>query len=436
MALESGIKEIRWNGQNIGAYLFGLLMYLMLVVPLNINAVKTGLHFAILAVTLYSMKKEIVLNKECAVFICLFIIYALLASVWGVVNGNPGWKVFARLNIVYYLLLYAGMLTIYRAEHFIIIVRFLYFAAFSISIYTFLLLLHDSGYWIFDNFIRLDEYSVVGFHDTYTHITSTNLSMMTILFPFITLAAYDAKIREKIKLWYIIFTVVISAAAMFLSGRRILWIIMAGTLLIAAFKGLTRRGRLVCMIVCVILGFAALTYMNKYTSYSLQGYADRLFEVFQAVDSTTGEENIRFAEMRELFLGFLQRPVMGSGAGAGVEGYIRTAAEPWCYEVSYNLILYNSGIIGSLIYALAFIVFLLALWNKHRQSDKMGFAMLVTLIFGIVANGTNPYFSGSFDFLTFIFVPLVYLNCSCDWQQKNLQESRYPSGKDAVGRGA
>ena len=98
-------------------------------------------------------------------------------------------------------------------------------------------------------------------------------------------------------------------------------------------------------------------------------------------------------------------PVFGSGAGIGVSDCVRSASG-CSYELSYNFILYNSGISGFIIYfaALSQIV-----WGLLTQKTQLGNSLALAFICGLIANATNPYFSSSFDFLWWAFIPLFYL---------------------------
>lgn len=136
---------------------------------------------------------------------------------------------------------------------------------------------------------------------------------------------------------------------------------------------------------------------------------DRLFDRFIGAFENN-DNNIRYTQAKALWEGFEEYPLFGSGAGIGVDNFVRDTEYPWRYELSYNLILYNSGIVGFCIYGVAHIFLIALLYKKAKRKDPIASALLLSYSVVLVANATNPYFSSSFDFLWFIFIPLMYLN--------------------------
>jgi len=146
--------------------------------------------------------------------------------------------------------------------------------------------------------------------------------------------------------------------------------------------------------------------LNYLSLVSLNGIVDRFISAFQGV-----EGNIRISQGLALWKGFTEYPLFGSGAGIGVIGSIRNV-DSWMYELSYNLILYNSGIVGSILYFTSLILLLYCLWKRSKRGKykQISTALTIAYISALISNATNPYFTSSFDFLWFIFIPLMYIN--------------------------
>jgi O-antigen ligase len=120
----------------------------------------------------------------------------------------------------------------------------------------------------------------------------------------------------------------------------------------------------------------------------------------------------------------LDQPIFGAGLGASVVGSIRSETMPWSYELSYVALLYQTGIVGFLVYAAAIV------WTFWRGIQVIGeggqpaqimIPLLVGLCGLLIANGTNPYL-GCFDEMWTLFLPLAVINYRLAAPQLKAQE--------------
>ena len=385
--------------------LWVLLMTLMILCP------RTNIMIKIIILLLMCMKclykKELYWNHNSIIFMISFLIYAILAFSIGVLKQNPGAIPFARLNIIYPLFFFVSATMIRDDEKFNVLIHSIEVVTLLLGIYTICFFVYKSNLWPFDFFITLGQTGAVGFHEGYTHITNTNLSMLIFLCPFNILLLFEEEIK-KYQILLFINAILIGVCAI-LSGRRIIWGIMMFAFLYAIIfnRKLSKLQKVGVCLAALFLGSIMLFFLTKVGVLNLAGLIQRFADAFRGQ-----EGSIRSEQAKSLWEGFLQCPILGSGAGVGTD-YIRGSLEmSWIYELSYNLILYNSGLIGTAVYFFS-LFFLGILLFEYRKKNRNIRAILGGYICSLIANATNPYFSSSFDFLWFIFLPFMCVNIYC-----------------------
>ena len=119
----------------------------------------------------------------------------------------------------------------------------------------------------------------------------------------------------------------------------------------------------------------------------------------------------RKTQFLALIEGWRESPLLGAGHGAAV-AYSRSAKQPWAYELVYVALLYQTGLIGFIIYTFAIIwIFWYSL--KAIKSDVyLGYHLIPVLVGTIsflIANATNPYLA-KYDYMWVIFLPVAFVN--------------------------
>lgn len=393
-------------------FLFQSLLFLMLVIPRTGELIKIVLIVCMVFLVLIDLviSKEILINKKILTFISIYLTYAILASFVGLIRNNPGAYGFIKVNILYPIILTLFVLYVRRFYQYEKLLRIILIASNVISIYSILLFLVNIGYWPEALFIDFDVTSNVGIHDGYVHLTNTNLSMLIFSAPLCTyliIKNYNSLVISK---RFLLLTGLLLIVASLLSGRRILWIAILISIMLLVINKLLKFSlkNLLLIVFSLILLILIFNILQEHGYLSIDGIIERFNGAFKY-----NEENVRFEQAIALWEGFKSYPILGSGAGVGVENFVRSNSAPWNYELSYNLILYNSGLIGFILYATCHIYLLFMLWNRSRKSkDVIAGALFLSYVIVLFANATNPYFSSSFDFLWFIFIPLMYINIS------------------------
>lgn len=110
----------------------------------------------------------------------------------------------------------------------------------------------------------------------------------------------------------------------------------------------------------------------------------------------------RVRQAPELLDSFKESPVFGQGMGATIEGFQRSAENPWSFELTYLQILFQFGLVGFAVFIGSLIYSMLRGFRVYvAESGRawMPLAGIATLVGMLVASATNPYLSSSFGML-------------------------------------
>ena len=393
------MREFELKCQQLVVYILGTLIYLSFTMPRIMQEIKALLIFLLLTL-LYTVNINSVKLMFCrSKFMCtviVYIIYAFLSAYIGVIHDNPGVIDFIRVKICYFIifLLLLPCIHIKKIEQILLFVMFL--SMLHIVVYNIILLLTPALPFL--NFIKIfDATPIFQYHSGYLHLITTNCSMLIFLIPlFLSLFCNGYKIVHVNKAFFAL-TLVAAIMIGILTGRRIIWLIIILSIILQLSKISYKS-----LIIFIILIIIPLSMSGIFT---YEGISSRMANAFLKTD-------VKYQQMVALWKGFLDFPLFGSGAGIGVENVIRNELRPWTYELSYNLILYNSGIIGTfafIMYLFLLLYYLRYFIKQNAINKKVYLGMHNALLMSIIANATNPYFSSSFDFLWMLYIPMIYI---------------------------
>jgi len=164
-------------------------------------------------------------------------------------------------------------------------------------------------------------------------------------------------------------------------------------------------GAISVIIICVIL--ISSTTINL----DLAGLVEDFLYGFE-FDDTNNISAARRAEQFSALIGEWQSsPFMGFGHGSASHS-VPGDVVPWAYELQYVALLFQTGILGMLVYgsAVAWLMYqMVRLARKYADLAIFMLPALVALICFLIANATNPYMS-KFDYLWTLFLPVGLVN--------------------------
>jgi hypothetical protein len=244
----------------------------------------------------------------------------------------------------------------------------------------------------------------VGLGNGYLQFNSINISTMFVIAPYLLSLQFRSDAgRSNSVLTKLALAVSLIFVA--LSGRRALWIVVALTpctiLLLSRLTGsygLIKAGGKRILLACAVSGVVVLGTILIIPEAALDGeYTGSVTRLQKAFSS----EDERTIQKPYLINGFLRSPIFGSGFG-GYAGYQRDD-RPWAYELTYHLLLFNTGIVGAgfllTLFCLYFVLVIMLL-RRFKDGSAIPFGFLIAFCSLLAGAYSNPYLGG-FDSLFF-----------------------------------
>jgi O-antigen ligase len=242
----------------------------------------------------------------------------------------------------------------------------------------------------------------IGIMDGFVQITSQNIGAMFLVAPYLLSLQFRADAGKSNSMLTKL-ALVMSLIFVAVSGRRALWLVVALTpftiLMLSRLTGshsLMKAGGRRILLGCAAAGVVGLSALFILPESALDiGAIGHLRQAFSSEDERT-------IQGPYLIRAFMESPVLGSGFGGYVD-YRRSERRPWTYELTYQKLLFNMGIVGT-----AYLLSLFSLYFLHvirvlrrfKDGSAIPFGLLVAFCSLLVGACSDPYF-GSFDFLFF-----------------------------------
>ena len=245
-----------------------------------------------------------------------------------------------------------------------------------------------------------------------------NMTTVIFGFPFLLALIYLPKnltIVNKFWNYLALLALMLALITLLISGRRAFWVISLASplILFAIFRisGLANPFKLKQLFFVIVLMSSIFLLGSVVFKLSFEGVIYYVLAGFDFGDSSNLSAYVRAEQFYALIHGWMDNPLIGSGHGAAALGSVRSE-EAWAYELSYLALLFQIGLIGSLIYLSALLWTFIKSIRVVRTNPKSA-AMILPLLVGLtcllIANATNPYLA-KFDYLWTIFLPVGILN--------------------------
>lgn len=393
----------------------------MLIMPTTFQLERaTILLFIFLSAIISAIRGKFRLDKELMLIFFLTITVSLFYMFRGQVGGGPGSVAVGTVYVVWPVLyiLFIGTLNKFSLIH-----AFLKGIIFSTIICSVM------GIWLVAEFLGVSalgginfletQGGGVGISDGFIEYSLFNMTTLIYAFPFLVAILFIPKPvswvtgRWRIFAWC---AFVLTVVTMVISGRRMFWLvalltpwIVGGLFMVGGMpiRLLVMRSLTVFCVLVSIFFLAAAIFGIK---------LERVEEAFVSGFnfSSKGEEaaGVRGDQFADLVEGWTKDPLLGVGHGVPAPHVIRSVEQSWTYELSYIALLYQTGLLGVLIYGLAIgWTFLRGIEITRRDPQAAG--LLLPLLAGmtgfLISNATNPYLA-KFDYLWTIFLPVAAIN--------------------------
>ena len=201
-------------------------------------------------------------------------------------------------------------------------------------------------------------------------------------------------------------------AATAFTGRRALLmtlLLAVATLLVRWFLMAPRRSALV---VAAWVGFALLAFAGfsiTGAGSSVLGGENTRIEEYVVREFGNVSFDTRSIQLEKIAGAADEKPMLGSGYGNGITGYVRDPAHPWRVELTYIALLFQTGAIGIILYLLVARVFVGIISTAMRTAGISLLPIVFGLGGGLLAAATNPYLNyGTGQWI--LFLPVAVFN--------------------------
>jgi hypothetical protein len=373
-----------------------------------------------LVVARWVMARRVAIDGAVGLLAVVYVLIGIAFTGLGLINHNSGALAEARVFVVWPIIYLMLIAAIDDAVAFRWIDHTLLLAALAISLYS-LDFIAVSLKWLPGfAFFDFQQDARVVFYSGYLQFNLNSLASLLFLTPYLVARAVDLRPDERLLIRVLtIAALVLSLCITLLALRRalLLLVVLATPIIIVALgrllpgvEGHDYRRR--SLTVLSVLGLASVVAIATATISGHLRPLNVISELVSAFDFSGGSPGaaIRGRELVALLEGWLQSPAIGRGFGA-VASFVRSPSQPWAYELSYNALLFQTGVIGGLLYLAGVIwIFWQAIGVMRRSPLSASLRpVVVGSICFLLANATNPYLA-KFDYLWTIFLPLAYLN--------------------------
>lgn len=401
---------------NIKLKILEVLLFIMVVFPMTYELlhVKTFLFVVVTTITAIEvlfLKKYIIISKKVAFILLIFLSYSILSCMYGMVNNAPGamkqFQIYVLWSIIYMFIMLGLNDRDYRKLGKVILYSTLF-----IMCYGFLKYLNYTGIISFNfafNFPSFEE-AIKG-QGLMTEMRYPGLNSMSYGIGYILGIVYINTILNKKKL---LNSILVLSLMVFIiiSGRRVYgFIILIVTfilLCVKLVKNISRR-RIFLFLFFTIASSLVLIKLFNINIYVINEY------IFSSLSKNDSDSMLRYQQLYALLEGWLQNPVtflIGHGHGSFSTDVIRSIDMPWSYELYYIALIFQTGIIGFIIYS-SFFIMIIINGIKIIKDTSENFILLpffTGVMSLLIASATNPYMM-RFDGIWAIFIALGIINC-------------------------
>lgn len=410
----------------LGKNSIGLFFLLMLIFPTVLRA-ERGLFLAFILlgtiIALIHKPDRWCVSNKIFYWLIVCITYSVLSIFWGVLHDAPGAISVSTVYVIWPILYVYMIGHATKFELFVFLSKILMVGFFVASASGMLLVISSllPQLQVLNPYFNLLDGNV-GLYDGTVKFTLNNMPTAFYGLAFsISFLLLGDKVNLHFHRKWIYFSyinLILSILVMLISGRKAFIVVglVAAPLSLAAmrFAGIRIMG-LAKIIKSFFLGLI-ISLVAIFTAAAVFGIdLESVFSDFAAGFDFHDQANISASRRGEQFDALLREwqssPVLGLGHGNGAVS-APGDVDPWAYELQYIALLFQTGLLGILVYASAVFWLLIQLIKNSYIDSKLSILMIplfVALSCFLVANATNPYLT-KFDYLWVIFLPLGLVN--------------------------
>lgn len=382
------------------------LSFLMMVFIAQLYLIK----IILISIILILINRRIRFSTNYLMIIGVYIAYGIYGTINAFLNATDYPLAQVTTTIIWPLLFLVLMAQINKQEHYEYIIKTIFLAHSFIVFYDLIFAFSVIFSFPFPNIYT--HQIGFSFYGSSSRMNFVNLNTLTFTTPLVFIL-WISKYNYSIKRIYQTIIIILTFFLLILSGRRSLMgmslllpiIVFASTKILRLERSVLRsiKKSIVIIIIAFILIIIGISITNPEI---IEGYWAMFIQAFNS-----SIEPVKFAQSKMLLEEFQDCPIFGHGFGA-------TFYEPspgrqlygYQFELQYHLILAQAGIIGlSLLLLFYGLIIIYGLKIINRTGDIVFFAILIGLIFMMIAHATNPVLC-SFDLMLSIYLSLSKIN--------------------------
>ena len=390
----------------------------MLILPASFQGLRGVLLAIMLGYSLWKMFSfPLKYNKNLFLLALINIFFSFLFILNGIVLSAPGAIKVSTVYLIWPILylFFIGMAD--KKETMLPILRTIIYGG-IVSVVLILLFMANSFIGLPIDITALAK--AQDFHMFYDIgiIELHSMNLTTVLYSFVFVLAilfipkqYNAIIKSKIILRIALLA---SLILIFISSRRAFWLISAiSPLIVLALLKVCRVDlNFKRFIMPTIIFFSILFTTFGFLDLDIDNLTSQLNSTYEFNNPDAESNYLRKLQFDALINGWENHKIIGAGLGAAVQESVRDEDAPWSYELSYVALLFQTGIVGVLVYSLSILWILvesIKLVRKNTNYVSFIIPQIAALICFLLVNATNPYLA-KFDYLWTIFLPIASLN--------------------------
>jgi len=406
------------------------LFFLILYLPVTHNLVKEVMVagvIAIIFVRYFINHKGLRLHRTIRKWALFYSLAGVFYILLGLIEAAPGALFSSFVYVIFPLLYIIFVAAATDARIWLQLLKILPIAAIAIGLGTLEYILWTIGIFPNSLYVAPDLVHNIVFYNGYVQMSHYSLSTLVFLVPYLVgaLVVYTKErasfISRKI-LWIAFLS---GTGVALLSGRRALLIVIVLAPLLTWFfraklpistRLAGRRQVLTTLLACVFLVLSIGLYLGRTVNLDWRGLQDLVVGGFDS-DFNQGAAT-RSQQFHALLSGWEEQPVLGHGLGSYTPELVRSD-RPWEYELQYNLLLFQTGLIGVALYGSGVLWLYWKGIKMIRTGSLIGIHMVPVLVGTtcfLVANAVDPYLQ-TFGQLWTLFLPIGLIN----WQMVSVK---------------
>lgn len=409
----------------IGTILFFSIVFAPFeVLPLKVACITI---LVVAGLTRMAILKSLYLSKKVLIWLLILIVHGVFFTVYGYLRpeNNTDYVLRSASVNILWPVLYGILITL--LNNFYTFKRLIQISLLALAAIGIYLLLAGLAFMQLIP-LSIDAFGmakpVIGKYEASVQLFLAATTSLLFLIPFfISCLLLNINKTVGIKNYQVIIAIILGLVATIITARRalILNILISPIFIFLLLKATkirlsaTMKKRIFfTFLLFVIIAVLALFLMVQFELFDVNAFLDLFIAGFDFNSAGQDEgSSVRGSQLWFLVDSWLEHPILGTGHGSVSKYIIRSDVTPWIYELSYMALLFQTGIVGIIVYMglLLWVVYRGITLVKQNKENIYLLPALVGYICFLIGNASNPYMV-AYDHMWALFLPICFINYS------------------------